>query len=99
MRLCNFREDDTILSETKTGIRKGYSSIDHIFLMKHIDLYCFAFSVLLLIRVWYPIQYGGIIFWHKADMKVKFLDLVMHMNNNMYFFKKHVFHINLAEII
>ena len=41
-RLCNFCDTNNVLSENQTGFRKGYSTVDHIFLLKSIiDLYRF----------------------------------------------------------
>ena len=41
-RLNIFCEVNSILKETQAGFRKGYSTVDHIFLLKHIiELYCY----------------------------------------------------------
>lgn len=47
------------LKKPRQDIEKVPPATDHIFPLKHIDLYCFAFSGLLLITVWYMIQFGG----------------------------------------
>ena len=40
-RLYKFCEVNNIIKESQTGFRRGYSTVDHIFLMKNIiDLYC-----------------------------------------------------------
>ena len=60
-RLCKFCEDNPSLGETQAGFRRSYSTIDFIFLLKHIDLYCLkkVFFVCSLITVRHLIQFGG----------------------------------------
>lgn len=39
--LYTFCEDNSIFRENQAGFRETYFTIDHIFLLKYIDLYCF----------------------------------------------------------
>jgi hypothetical protein len=74
-RLYNFCEDNAIINELQTGFRKGYSTVDHIFLLKHvIDLYCYkkkklfcafvdyskAFDTVWRDALWYKLRQSGI---------------------------------------